>query len=158
MRPDRGASEQMTDDIRRDAQDPDFLANLSKLGQVTVPKAGMPYSQTAPGMRTLLNRSAASFVPSSTPTGGLLSADQLSALFDRLKTAPADTDPSTIYKPFGLTDASMRDLRRWVNSPSVDKDRTKVEVNEQGEETVKMLAVWVDREPTPTPYGYTASR
>jgi hypothetical protein len=90
-------------------------------------------------MRTLLNRSAASFIPSSTPTEGLLSADQLSALFDRLKTVPADTDPSTIYKAFGITDASMSDLRRWVNSPSVDKDRTKVEVNEQGEETLKML-------------------
>jgi hypothetical protein len=34
-------------DIQRDAQDPDYLAKLSKLGQVTVPKAGMPYSQVS---------------------------------------------------------------------------------------------------------------
>ncbi len=118
-------------------------------------------------MRTLQSRTSATSSPTTSRTTGHISADQLSTLFDLLKTAPPGTDPASLSKRFGLSDEMMRDLRRWVNSPSVDKDRTRVEVNEQGEETVKMMvsalsprsigplakyrgrpqAVWVDKEP-----------
>ncbi len=89
-------------------------------------------------MQTLLSRSSLTSTPQSTPTAGFLSADQLSTLLDRLKTTPAGQE-SVVYKRFGLDEKRIKELRRWVNSPSVDKERTKVEVNEQGEETVKMM-------------------
>lgn len=32
----------------------------------------------------------------------------------------------------------MRTLRRWVNSPSIDPEKTKIILSEQGEESVEM--------------------
>jgi hypothetical protein len=38
-----------------------------------------------------------------------------------------------------MDEKKMKELKRWVNSPSVDKERTKIEVKEEGEEVVLMM-------------------
>ncbi|KAJ9110376.1 hypothetical protein QFC20_002973 [Naganishia adeliensis] len=56
------ASEAKDDTIIRDAADPDFLANLSRLGQVAVPKPGTPFEKAR--LKRDIFRSASGLIPS----------------------------------------------------------------------------------------------
>lgn len=135
------------------------MANLSRLGQVAVPKPGTPfenvsinmtaaitadahplYRQRAPALRTLLSRD-----PTSAPykeSVPQLTASQLTALLDRIKTVDSADVPAVkkLYSDYGVTAAQMSALRKWINSPSIDKEKTKVIISEQGEESVEMTA------------------
>jgi hypothetical protein len=149
--------------IKQDGADPDFLKNLSRLGQVAVPKPGTPFEkvsrtdlmnwylpnacashlQQAPALRTLLSRTPTS-TSSAAPPQNHLSAASLSNLLDRLKSLPANdgAEPSqaelSLYRDYAVDPATMKTLRRWVNSPSIDPEKTKIKLSEQGEESVEM--------------------
>jgi cell division FtsZ-interacting protein ZapD len=87
----------------------------------------------------MLSRSEDYTSTSAAPPPNHLTASLLSSLFDRLKTLPEGESTSKLYKEYGVSEAKMERLRRWVNSPSVDKDRTQVILTEDGEESVKMM-------------------
>lgn len=57
------------------------------------------------------------------------------SLLDRLKSLPAGADPSAVYAEYGMDANVMRDVRRWVNSPSVGEDEIRVE---EGNQIVEM--------------------
>ncbi|KAJ9123962.1 hypothetical protein QFC22_000753 [Naganishia vaughanmartiniae] len=139
------ASEKKDDTIMRDGADPDFMANLSRLGQVAVPKQGLSFEKQAPALRTMLSRSTDYTSTSSVPPPNCLTASMLSSLLDRIKTIPEGQSIAKLCKEYNISEAKLNDLTRWVNSPSVDKDRTQVVLSEDGEESVKMMAVWVDK-------------
>ncbi|KAH8083660.1 hypothetical protein HD553DRAFT_335752 [Filobasidium floriforme] len=147
------ASEEMDDSIKEDGGDPDFLKNLSRLGQVAVPKPGTPFEKQAPALRTLMSRTATS-TSSAAPPQNHLSAASLSNLLDRLKSLPANesSTPSqaelSLYRDYAVDPETMSTLRRWVNSPSIDPEKTKIILSEQGEESVEMTAVWVSSSAT----------
>lgn len=125
--------------------------------------------QQSSALRTMLSRSEDYTSTSAAPPPNHLTASLLSALFDRLKTLPEGQSTTNLYKEYNVSEAKMNQLRRWVNSPSVDADRTQVILTEDGEESVKMMvshripvgfcrdqsyshsilhqAVWVDRAP-----------
>jgi len=102
----------------------------------------LPFQQ-APALRTLLSRTATT-TSSAAPPRNHLSAASLSNLFDRLKALPANDSPEptqaelSLYRDYAVDPETMKTLRRWVNSPSIDPEKTKVKLSEQGEESVEM--------------------
>ena len=76
---------------------------------------------------------------SAAPPPNHLTASLLSSLLDRLKTLPEGESTAKLYKEYHVSGAKMDQIRRWVNSPSVDADRTQVILTEDGEESVKMM-------------------
>ena len=95
--------------------------------------------QQSSALRTMLSRSEDYTSTSAAPPPDHLTASLLSALFDRLKTLPEAESTAKLYKEYNVSEAKMNQLRRWVNSPSVDADRTQVILTEDGEESVKMM-------------------
>ena len=47
-------------------------------------------------------------------------------LLDTIKTRPASEDLTKLYKEYGVDAKRMRELRRWVNSPSVENEDVKL--------------------------------
>lgn len=97
--------------------------------------------QNAPALQTLLSRSAHPDLTSSSalPPSGHTTSSLLSDLFDTLKnTPPTLAAQDAVAKRYGLDGETVRGLKKWVNSPSVDKDKTVVKVDENGEESVQM--------------------
>ncbi|WWC59953.1 uncharacterized protein I303_102516 [Kwoniella dejecticola CBS 10117] len=132
------------DAIKRDAMDPQFLNNLSRLGQVSIKDAGefVP----AQAQRTLLSRSShpeftAPTSLSTPPPANHLTITLLVSLLDRLKTLKPDQDANAVYKEYGVEKSIMDDVRQFVNSVSVaEQDDVRIE---DGEEVREMRAVWV---------------
>ncbi|OCF30827.1 hypothetical protein I317_03664 [Kwoniella heveanensis CBS 569] len=129
------------DAITRDAMDPQFMNNLSRLGQVRIHDAGefVP----AQAQRTLLSRVPEYINPSPAPPANHLTIPLLVSLLDRLKSLPSTsaTDVASLYKEYGVDKSVMDDVRKWVNSVSVaESDEVRVE---DGEEVREMKAVWV---------------
>ncbi|WRT65426.1 uncharacterized protein IL334_002369 [Kwoniella shivajii] len=132
------------DAIRRDAMDPQFMNNLSRLGQVKIHDAGefIP----AQAQRTLASRSShpeftAATQSYSAPPVNHLTITLLVSLLDRLKSLAPGSDALALYKEFGVDKSVMDDVRKWVNSVSVaETDEIRVE---DGEEVREMKAVWV---------------
>lgn len=92
-----------------------------------------------------MSRTATS-TSSAAPPQNHLSAASLSNLLDRLKSLPANESgtPSqaelSLYRDYAVDPETMSTLRRWVNSPSIDPEKTKIILSEQGEESVEMTA------------------
>jgi hypothetical protein len=92
-----------------------------------------------------MSRTATS-TSSAAPPQNHLSAASLSNLLDRLKSLPANESgtPSqaelALYRDYAVDPETMSTLRRWVNSPSIDPEKTKIILSEQGEESVEMTA------------------
>ncbi|WVN90394.1 uncharacterized protein L203_105630 [Cryptococcus depauperatus CBS 7841] len=126
------------DAILKDAMDPQFLQNLHKLGPVQVNDAGKLIPVNA--QRTLLARKA-EYTSSSLPLPGHLTLPVLVTLLDRLKALPPGSDPSSLYKQFGMEKDKIEQVRRWVNSASVEeKDDVRVE---EGNEIREMKSLWI---------------
>ncbi|KAK8861327.1 hypothetical protein IAR55_002146 [Kwoniella newhampshirensis] len=127
------------DGIRKDAMDPQFIKNLNLLGPVEIHDAGK--FVPAQAQRTLSSRHEELTSPTALPPPNHLSVPLLISLLDRLKTVPRGTDPTTVYKEYGMQTGQIEELRRWVNSVSVsEEDDVRVE---DGEEIREMKAVWV---------------
>ncbi|WVF66708.1 hypothetical protein IAT40_001450 [Kwoniella sp. CBS 6097] len=130
------------DAITKDAMDPQFMNNLSRLGQVRIHDSGefVP----AQAQRTLLSRVPEYTNPSPAPPANHLTIPLLVSLLDRLKSLPATSaaaEAASLYKEYGVDKSVMDDVRKWVNSVSVaESDDVRVE---DGEEVREMKAVWV---------------
>ncbi|CAK9783993.1 hypothetical protein CC85DRAFT_264802 [Cutaneotrichosporon oleaginosum] len=132
------------DQILRDGMDPQFLANLSRMGQVRVPEASVQVPARA--QRTLHARNPAYTTRTLTPPPGTMSAQTLSALLDAFKSLPPGRDAEALYKRAGMTKDQLAGVRRWVNSPSVADEATRVEegASQVVQQIVELKAVWVD--------------
>lgn len=95
--------------------------------------------QQAPALRTMLSRSSDYTSTSSAPPPDHLTASLLSSLLDRLKALPQGESAAKLFKEYNVSEAKVDQVRRWVNSPSIDKDRTQVILSKDGEESVKMM-------------------
>ncbi|OCF58326.1 hypothetical protein L486_04357 [Kwoniella mangroviensis CBS 10435] len=132
------------DAITKDAMDPQFMNNLSRLGQVRIQDAGEFVPTQA--QRTLLSRSShpeytTPLTPFSAPPSNHLTVPLLVSLLDKLKSLSPTQDASAVYKEYGVEKSVMDDVRRFVNSVSVaEEDEVRVE---EGEEVREMKAIWV---------------
>ncbi|WVW79721.1 hypothetical protein I302_101691 [Kwoniella bestiolae CBS 10118] len=132
------------DAITKDAMDPQFMSNLSRLGQVRIHDAGefVP----AQAQRTLLSRSthpeySTPISAFNAPPTNHLTVPLLVSLLDKLKSLAPSQDASAVYKEYGVDKSVMDDVRRFVNSVSVaEEDDVRVE---DGEEVREMRAIWV---------------
>ncbi|AFR98996.1 hypothetical protein C343_06983 [Cryptococcus neoformans C23] len=127
------------DAIRKDAMDPQFMQNLHKLGPVEIHDAGKFVPAAA--QRTLRSRKDEFTSSSQTAPAGHLTFPFLASLLDGLKTLPPGSDPASLYKQYGVDKEKMEELRKWVNSVSVEEeDIVRVE---EGNEIREMKAVWI---------------
>ncbi|KAG6866102.1 hypothetical protein C0991_008854 [Blastosporella zonata] len=161
---DRRASESRTQEIERDARDPDFLANLSRLGPVRVDH----HMQTIPTVSGLLasfhtvplkiaqstavtarettqlfkSRSESEHEASSTsPVHNRLHAASLTDLLDKRKSAKSIQDVERLAKQYGIDAAKLESLARFVSSPSVQSGSEIRTVEKEGGEESVMIRV-----------------
>ncbi|KAG6813627.1 hypothetical protein H0H92_009244 [Tricholoma furcatifolium] len=132
------ASESRTREIERDAQDPDFIASLNRLG----PSA----SATAKETTQLFQSSAESEheASSTSPVHNRLHSTTLSDLLDKRKAARSPQDVERLAKQFGIDAAKLESLARFVSSPSVQSGTEQRTVEKDGEESITIQAVWID--------------
>ncbi|RXK38840.1 hypothetical protein M231_03896 [Tremella mesenterica] len=140
VNPTKNFSGEKDQAVRQDALDPQFMANLSRLGPVSIHDVGHFVKSPPLAQRTLSARQSQSQLPPST-----LTAQSLTSLLDEIKTLPSDAGSlmkiERLYRQYGVDKQTMERLRRWVNSPSVGKEHKRVV---EGEEIVELQAVWVD--------------
>lgn len=125
----------------RDALDPDFAANLSRIGQVRIQDAGEFVPTQAAAQRTLNSRRNELQDSSSIPPPNHLSASVLRALLDEVKGVRSASALKEVYERYNMSPEKVDQLRRWVNTPSVGDVTTNMV---DGQETTEMKAVWVD--------------
>ncbi|KAG6896733.1 hypothetical protein C0992_006450 [Termitomyces sp. T32_za158] len=149
---ERGASERKTKEIEKDAHDPHFLANLSRLGPVRVDHMQtIPLS--TPSTTTVARETSQLFksrleseheASSTTPVHNRLHAVSLSYLFDERKSARSTQDIERLAKQYGIDASKLESLARYVSSPSVQSGSEKRTVEKDGEESLMIQAVWID--------------
>ncbi|KAG6919984.1 hypothetical protein DXG01_013333 [Tephrocybe rancida] len=132
---------QVTSEIERDAQDPDFLANLTRLGPVRVDHHMEPGRTTAAVAREtrqlFKSRGESELEASSTiPVHNRLHAASLSDLLDKRKSARSVQDVEGLAKQYGIDATKLENLARFVSSPSVKSGSEKRTAEKDGEESV----------------------
>ncbi|KDQ12310.1 hypothetical protein BOTBODRAFT_34597 [Botryobasidium botryosum FD-172 SS1] len=139
------ASETRSDAIERDAKDPHFMANLSRIGQVNVPNPAAAV-RTANHMKHVLSTLQASEeeAASLSPIQNRLHASSLSELLDERKSITSTRELADLAKRYGIDVEVLEGVAKYVNSPSVGESGTTRTVDEQGEEKITMQATWVD--------------
>ncbi|KZT28541.1 hypothetical protein NEOLEDRAFT_1086956 [Neolentinus lepideus HHB14362 ss-1] len=137
------ASETKDEEITRDAIDPQFMANLSRLGAVRVDHH-MQTVRTVTRKADSINRGFRSRQQSeaeaaSHPVRNHLLAPALSDLLDDRKRVTSIQELQSLATRYGVDVDKLERLARYVNSPSAD-EKTRRKVVEQEEEltTVKV--------------------
>ncbi|CCL99234.1 uncharacterized protein FIBRA_01249 [Fibroporia radiculosa] len=140
------ASETKNEAIERDSRDPQFMANLSKLGAVKVDHRMQTVRPVADGVqnayRTRLQSEAEA--TSAKPTRNRLVAASITELLQERKSLTTQEELEKLAERYGIDVEALENLARFVNSPSVDKDSVRRTVNEDGIESLTMKATWVD--------------
>ncbi|KAI1787898.1 hypothetical protein LXA43DRAFT_895456 [Ganoderma leucocontextum] len=146
-RPPPRASDTKDEAIQRDAHDPQFLANLNKLGPVRVDH----HMQTIrPACASALAAASAQHIHqtrlrseeearSPRPTRNRLVAESLLELLEERKYVATQKDLEVLVKKYGMDLEKLERLARHVNSVSVNQDTVKRWVGEEGHENVTML-------------------
>ncbi|KAF5387107.1 hypothetical protein D9615_001863 [Tricholomella constricta] len=142
---DRRASETRTEEIDRDARDPDFLANLNRLGPVRVDHHMQTIRPKTTETKQLFKSRLESEHEASSllPVHNRLHAASLSELLDKQKAARSAQDVERLAKQYGIDVAKLENLTRFVTSPSVQGGTAVRTVEKDGEESVMMMAVWI---------------
>ncbi|KDR73417.1 hypothetical protein GALMADRAFT_607756 [Galerina marginata CBS 339.88] len=117
----RFAAEHRT--IEKDGADPQFLSNLSRLGQVQV------------------NHNMQSIRPPAIQAFFTLA---LSDLLDRRKSAKSGKELRDLAQEFAIDMDKLESLTRFVNSPSVDSSTIRPAAGKTEEEGFIATAVWVE--------------
>ncbi|KAI9632322.1 uncharacterized protein MKK02DRAFT_40625 [Dioszegia hungarica] len=136
-----GFSGEKDSEVLRDGRDPQFMSNLSRLGQVRIHDAGRFVETPALAQRTLSSRTSLLTTPTQLPPPGHLTPPLLSSLLDKLKSLPPGGDPAPLYAEYSMDAKTMEGVRRWVNSPSIGEEDVEIK---DGERVVELRAVWVD--------------
>ncbi|KAL0947114.1 hypothetical protein HGRIS_013249 [Hohenbuehelia grisea] len=141
------ASEYKTEGIQKDSGDPDFLANLSRLGPVRVDHH-MQSVHPVPDATRMLN-SRKQFEQELDASQGIpprnrLPAYALSELLDARKSAISQAAINDLAVKYNIDPEKLELLGRTVNSPSVDPSTTVKSVDKEENESVSMTAVWVE--------------
>ncbi|KAG6832414.1 hypothetical protein H0H87_001574 [Tephrocybe sp. NHM501043] len=147
---DRRASESRSQDIERDAQDPDFLANLTRLGPVRIDhhmqtictSTATTAKETAQLFKS--RSESESEAASLSLVHNRLHAASLSDLLDRRKSAKSTQEVNVLAKQYGIDAAKLENLARFVSSPSVHSGSEMRTVEKDGEESVVIRASCVD--------------
>ncbi|RPD65960.1 hypothetical protein L226DRAFT_530091 [Lentinus tigrinus ALCF2SS1-7] len=145
-RPTAQASEKKDEAILRDSQDPQFLANLSKLGPVTVDHHMQTIRPAAASAQQLYQTRLRSEdeARSSRPTQNRLVASSLMDLLEERKFVSTEKEVAELAKKYGVDLEKLERLARHVNSVSVNQDTVKRWVGKDGVENVTMVASWVN--------------
>ncbi|TKY87171.1 hypothetical protein EX895_003848 [Sporisorium graminicola] len=164
QRQQQQASETKSADIMRDAYDPQFLQNLSRLGQVKVPKNATNYQPTDQMLRILEARERANLdniesadalaSPNSTrtkPSGPpRMSANTITLLLDDRKHCETQKDLDRLALEYDLPLQTIESLAKYYNSPTMGEEvrdestEQQDQANRQDERAPpKVRGVWV---------------
>ncbi|KAF8160598.1 hypothetical protein BJ912DRAFT_316837 [Pholiota molesta] len=126
--------------IEKDAGDPDFLSNLSRLGPVQVDHHMQSIRPHDASLRVSRQAEAAALEPSR----NRLYAFVLSDLLDRRKAVRSRQDLEKLAKEFNIDVDKLESLARFVNSPSIDKATIRPIAGKSEEDGFMAEAVWIE--------------
>jgi len=129
--------------IERDAGDPDFLSNLSRLGQVQVDHH-MQSIRPESNNTTRLFESRARSAAATEPAKNQLYASVLTDLLDRRKGARSRDDLEKVAREFNIDVAKLETLARFVNSPSINSASIRPVAGKSEEDGFMATAVWME--------------
>ncbi|GBE80729.1 predicted protein [Sparassis crispa] len=140
------ASETRNEDIEQDAKDPQFLANLSRLGPVKVDHHMQTFRLGADNTQHVLQTRLQSEAEarSSHPTHNRLLAASLQELLEERKSVTTQAELEKLAKRYNVDVAKLESVAQFVNSPSVLPGSVVRTVSDDGEERITMLATWAD--------------
>ncbi|KAG8217472.1 hypothetical protein J3R82DRAFT_5617 [Butyriboletus roseoflavus] len=145
-RPERPlAFESKNEAIKRDAKDPHFMENLNQLGPVRVDHH-MQTVRAANDMQNMYRsriRSEAEAASLQSAKNRLL-ASSLTELLEARKSITESVELETLAKVHHIDTAILQRLGRVVNTPSIDESTVVRTTDERGEESLTMMAHWVD--------------
>ncbi|KAG2349406.1 hypothetical protein BDR05DRAFT_900781 [Suillus weaverae] len=144
-RPRPLAFENKTDAVEADAKDPQFMSKLSQLGSVRVDhhmRSVRPADYVQQMYRSRL-QSEVEALPSHSTQNRLL-ASSLSELLESRKTVQSQAELQALAEQYHIDFAKLDELARFVNTPSIDESTIVRSTNHDGEETLTMMARWVD--------------
>ncbi|CAA7267629.1 unnamed protein product [Cyclocybe aegerita] len=130
--------------IERDAGDPDFMANLSRLGQVRVDHHMQPVRLQSPSTTKLFESRAEAVNESSQPTRNKLYAFVLSDLLDKRKAVKTRADLEKLAKEYNVDVDKLEGLARFVSSPSISNSNVRPAKGKSEEEGFIATAVWLE--------------
>jgi len=126
--------------IEKDAADPDFLSNLSRLGPVRVDHHMQTVRPEASNTTHLFeSRSKSELSSSIKPTKNMVYVSILSDLLDKRKAIHSKQDIEALSKEFGVEIETLDRLTRFVNSPSIDSSSIR-----KSEEGFVATTVWIE--------------
>ncbi|KAM0792316.1 hypothetical protein ACM66B_005001 [Microbotryomycetes sp. NB124-2] len=138
-------SETKNTDIERDGNDPNFMANLNKLGQVQVPR-----SQFAPKrdneMVNILQRRRKTedeLAEATTSSPKHMSAGHLANLLDERKSKKSSQEIKDLCKEYGVDYDVVESLAQHINTPSISRIPLPTSVDKDDDKD-RHLGVWVD--------------
>ncbi|KIM48943.1 hypothetical protein M413DRAFT_21240 [Hebeloma cylindrosporum] len=138
------AESRRSEAIERDAADPDFLSNLSRLGPVRVDHHMQAVRPEATNTARLFESRSKSELASSQPAKNTLYAFMLSDLLDKRKSIGSKQDLEVLSKEFGVDIDALDRLTRFVNSPSIDTSSIRPAKGNSEEEGFVATAVWIE--------------
>ncbi|KAK4058833.1 hypothetical protein OIO90_000279 [Microbotryomycetes sp. JL221] len=132
-------------DIVRDGQDPSFMANLNKLGQVQVPRSQFALKRDNEMVNILQRRrhTEDSIAAAPTPSTTHMSAGLLANLLDERKSKTTPEQIRDLCKEYGVDYETVEALAQHVNTPSISRIPLPTSV-EQGDDKDRHLGIWVD--------------
>ncbi|KAG2146903.1 uncharacterized protein EDB93DRAFT_1250693 [Suillus bovinus] len=163
-RPRPLAFENKTDAVESDAKDPQFMSKLSQLGPVRVDhhmrsvRTVRHPSSTEYRTYQVLDSSQAESVQQmhrsrlqseveALPlhsTRNRLLASSLSELLESRKTVKSQAELQALAEQYHIDVTKLDELAKFVNTPSIDESTIVRSTNQEGEETLTMMARWVD--------------
>ncbi|KZT05372.1 uncharacterized protein LAESUDRAFT_727009 [Laetiporus sulphureus 93-53] len=140
------ASEIRNEAIERDSVDPQFLANLSKLGQVRVDHHMQTIRPAADRAQRIIQSRMESEVEarSARPSRNHLLATSLLDLLHERQTATNSEQLQTLTDQYDIDLARLESVARFVNGSSVEEGSVKKVVDDDGVERITMKAAWKD--------------
>ncbi|KAF8559528.1 hypothetical protein OG21DRAFT_1480297 [Imleria badia] len=146
LRPERPlAFENKNEAIERDAKDPHFMEKLNRLGPVRVDH----HMQTVRAASDIQNMYR-SRIRSEAEASGLqttkdrLLASSLTELLEARKSITGSAELEALAKQYHIDVAKLEQISRVVNTPSIDESTVVRTMGKHGEESVTMMARWID--------------
>ncbi|KAF9246570.1 hypothetical protein BU15DRAFT_85319 [Melanogaster broomeanus] len=140
------AFESKTEAIEADAKDPQFLSKLSQLGPVRVDHH-MQTVRAASDVQTMYRSRIQSEAEASgtlQSTRNRLLASSLTELLEARKLVTNAAELEALAKRYQMDVEKVRELCRVVNTPSIDESTVVRTTDSHGEESLTMMARWVD--------------